>query len=289
MAFTVACAQFAPRKAAVAQNLDRIAEIVLQAQDEQIDLLVFPETATSGYFLEGGVLDAALTSNQLLAEISRRLGGRLTRPMDLVLGFYQNADGNLYNSAGYFELGENGIGLIHTYRKFFLPTYGVFDEERFVSRGRDLGVFETRFGRVALMICEDVWHSILPALCAAAGAQMAVVPRAGLHGSKGRESGPLRTVAHRDFRGARHLLRELPIGGIRRRQGLHRGEHGDRPVWETARPGTDAGGAPAQMPGGPRFSDAGAVAVAVDLGLADGVVGRAAHCGRVGFLVDGES
>jgi N-carbamoylputrescine amidase len=178
MAFTVACAQFAPRKAAVSQNLDRIAEIVLQAQHEEVDLLVFPETATSGYFLEGGVIDAALTSNQLLAELSRRLGGRLTRQMDLVLGFYQNAEGNLYNSAGYFELGENGIGLIHTYRKFFLPTYGVFDEERFVSRGRDLGVFETRFGRVALVICEDVWHSILPALCAAAGAQMAVVPSA---------------------------------------------------------------------------------------------------------------
>lgn len=178
MAFKVACAQFAPRKAAVAQNLDRIAEIVLQAQELEIDLLTFPETSTSGYFLEGGVLDAALSANQLLAEISRRLGGRIHRPIDITLGFYQNADGNLYNSAAYFELGEHGPRLVHIYRKFFLPTYGVFDEERFVSRGRDLGVFESRLGRVALLICEDIWHSFLPALCAAGGAQIILVPSA---------------------------------------------------------------------------------------------------------------
>lgn len=178
MAFKVACAQFAPRKAAIAQNLDRIAEIVLQAQEEEVDLVAFPEACTSGYFLEGGVLDASLTSDQLLAELSRRLGGRINRPIDVTLGFYQNAEGNLYNAAAYFELAEHGPRLVHVYRKFFLPTYGVFDEERFVSRGRDLGVFETRFGRFAMLICEDVWHSILPALSAAAGAQLLLVPSA---------------------------------------------------------------------------------------------------------------
>ncbi len=178
MAFKVACAQFAPRKAAVAQNLDRIAEIVLQAQSEEVDLLAFPEASTSGYFLEGGVLDASLTSDQLLAELSRRLGGKIERSMDVALGFYQNADGNLYNAAAYLEFAEHGPRLVHVYRKFFLPTYGVFDEERFLSRGRELGVFETRFGRLAILICEDIWHSILPSLCAAAGAQLVLIPSA---------------------------------------------------------------------------------------------------------------
>lgn len=178
MAFKVACAQFAPRKAAIAENLDRIADMVLQAQDLEVDLLTFPEASTSGYFLEGGVLDAALSANQLVTELSRRLGGRIKRPIDIMLGFYQNAEGNLYNSAAYFELGEHGPRLVHVYRKFFLPTYGVFDEERFVSRGRELGVFETRFGRVAILICEDIWHSFLPSLCAVAGAQFILIPSA---------------------------------------------------------------------------------------------------------------
>ena len=178
MAFKVACAQFAPRKAAVAINLDRICDIIVQAQSEDIDLIVFPETATSGYFLEGGVLESALSNDQLTGEISKRLSGRIEKPLDAVLGFYQNWEGNLYNSAAYFELSEHGPRLVHVYRKFFLPTYGVFDEERFVSRGRDIGVFESRLGKFALMICEDVWHSIIPALCAASGAQMAIVPSA---------------------------------------------------------------------------------------------------------------
>ncbi|MCC7228917.1 MAG: hypothetical protein IT203_00880 [Fimbriimonadaceae bacterium] len=178
MAFKVACAQFAPRKAAVSFNLDRIAEIVLQAQEESADLVVLPETSTSGYFLEGGVLESALSSDQLMAELSRRLSGRIHRPIDLMVGFYQNAEGNLHNAAAYFELMEHGPRLVHVYRKFFLPTYGVFDEERFVSRGRELGVFDTRFGKLAMLICEDIWHSILPALCAAAGAQMILVPSA---------------------------------------------------------------------------------------------------------------
>jgi N-carbamoylputrescine amidase len=178
MALKVACAQFAPRKAAISQNLDRIAEIVLQAQQEEVDLLVFPETATSGYFLEGGVLDAALTSDQLLAELSKRLSGRIGRPIDVVLGFYQSSDGNLYNAAAYLEFMEHGPRLAHVYRKFFLPTYGVFDEERFVSRGRSLGVFESRFGTVGILICEDIWHSFLPSLCGVAGAQLILVPSA---------------------------------------------------------------------------------------------------------------
>jgi predicted amidohydrolase len=68
--------------------------------------------------------------------------------------------------------------LLGVYRKFFLPTYGVFDEERFVSSGRDLCVLDSRFGRLAILICEDVWHSILPTLCAVRGAQLLLVPAA---------------------------------------------------------------------------------------------------------------
>jgi predicted amidohydrolase len=59
-----------------------------------------------------------------------------------------------------------------------LPTYGVFDEERFVSRGRELGVFDSRLGRMGVLICEDVWHSVLSTLLAVNGAQVILVPSA---------------------------------------------------------------------------------------------------------------
>jgi predicted amidohydrolase len=177
MTFTVACAQFAPAKAEVPRNLDRIAEFALQASTEGADVVVFPETATSAYFLEGGVLESALPATGLAGELAKRLQG-LKRPLDLLVGFYENADGHLHNSAAYIELEGGRAHLLHVYRKFFLPTYGVFDEERFVARGTQLGVFDTRFGRMACLICEDVWHSILPTLCALNGAKAILVPSA---------------------------------------------------------------------------------------------------------------
>jgi len=59
-----------------------------------------------------------------------------------------------------------------------LPTYGMFDEERFLSRGRRLQAFDTRFGRMAILICEDAWHGIMPTLAAVKGAQVLLVPSA---------------------------------------------------------------------------------------------------------------
>lgn len=173
MAFKVAVAQFTPQKAALPANLDRIAAYLEQAAHEGADLVVFPETIVSAYFLEGGVLENALTGEELLAE----LASRCTRQVDALIGFYESSQGNLYNSAAYLELGSKPR-LVHTYRKFFLPTYGVFDEERFVSRGHELGVFDTRLGRVGVLICEDAWHSILATISAAKGAQVILVPSA---------------------------------------------------------------------------------------------------------------
>ena len=178
MAFRVACAQFAPSKARVDENLDSVAEIILQAQEEGAELVVLPETSTSGYFLEGGVLEVAMTQESLARRLGDRLRGKLQRTIDVVLGFYQTSDGILYNAAAYLEFLPDGTRIVGVYQKFFLPTYGVFDEERFVSRGRNLGVFDTRLGRVAILVCEDVWHGVMPTLCAVNGAQMVIVPAA---------------------------------------------------------------------------------------------------------------
>jgi predicted amidohydrolase len=76
------------------------------------------------------------------------------------------------------EFHPEGLRMVGVYQKFFLPTYGVFDEERFVTRGRDLCILETRFGKLSLLICEDVWHGVMPTLCAVNGAQVILVPAA---------------------------------------------------------------------------------------------------------------
>lgn len=176
MKFQVASAQFAPEKGQLDNNLDTIADWIAQAKEEGVDLLTFPECAVSGYYLEGGTLELSMSSEELVNRLLPRI--KVTRPIDVLIGFFEKSEGCLYNSAAYIEITPGEAKLKGVYRKFFLATYGVFDEERFVSRGSELGLIETRFGKVGILICEDVWHSVLPTLCAASGARLMLVPSA---------------------------------------------------------------------------------------------------------------
>jgi predicted amidohydrolase len=168
--FTAAAVQIAPIKADVSANLTRIGQAIQRCCEEGADLALFPETALTGYFLEGGVVDAAVTTLELATMLDTTY--KPDRPIDVVLGFYERSDGNIYNSACHFSGTSEGWKIVHTHRKFFLPTYGVFDEERFVARGRDISSYETRFGRFAMLICEDVWHSVTATIAALKGAQV---------------------------------------------------------------------------------------------------------------------
>jgi predicted amidohydrolase len=183
--FTAAAVQMAPSKANYEANLDRVAEQVLKAQSAGADLVVFPETATTGYFLEGGVGDVAVSAKRLLDDLEARL--KRMAPVDVVIGFYEADEGHIYNSAAHLSFGEEA-SVLHVHRKFFLPTYGVFDEERFVARGRDVSAYDTRFGRFAMLICEDVWHSVTPMIAALKGATVIVAiaasPARGFTGDK---------------------------------------------------------------------------------------------------------
>jgi NAD+ synthetase len=62
------------------------------------------------------------------------------------------------------------------HRKNFLPTYGMFDEERFVERGLGISAFDwthsRELGRAAMLVCEDAWHSLSGTLAALDGAEI---------------------------------------------------------------------------------------------------------------------
>jgi predicted amidohydrolase len=176
MGFRLALAQFAPSKGDLASNSKAVARLARQASGEGADLVVFPESALTGYILEGGADEAALDRDGLVSLLGARLVG--VPPLDLVVGFYEATDGQPANSAAYLVWDGSGCRALGVYRKFFLPTYGVFDEERFHQRGARLGLFDTRFGKVGILICEDVWHSVLGMLLAMNGAEVVLVPSA---------------------------------------------------------------------------------------------------------------
>jgi predicted amidohydrolase len=196
----LAVVQSKPRKGDVAANFAELGELFVQLAGEAqpYDLIVLPEAALTGYFLEGAVYERALAAEELAARVAalwRAAPQSARAPVDLVLGFYENAGGTYYNSALYLQIEPQAQRIVHVHRKMFLPTYGVFDEERFLSRGRRLQAFDTRFGRMAILICEDAWHAIMPTLAAVKGARVLLVPSAspgrGLSGE-----GELESVTH---------------------------------------------------------------------------------------------
>jgi NAD+ synthase (glutamine-hydrolysing) len=179
---TIALAQFRPRKGRFAENLARLGPLFAAADTAQAHgprVLQLPETALTGYFLEGGVRDAARTAGTMARELddTYRAGAPAAvaagRTLDVVIGFYERWQSTLYNSAMYVTLGGTGSPVIqHVHRKVFLPTYGLFDEERFVERGRDVRAFDTAWGRAAVLVCEDAWHSLTGTVAALDGAQV---------------------------------------------------------------------------------------------------------------------
>jgi predicted amidohydrolase len=53
-----------------------------------------------------------------------------------------------------------------------LPTYGLFQEGRFFTAGDQFQAFDTQFGRMGLLICEDFWHASAPYLLWLDGADL---------------------------------------------------------------------------------------------------------------------
>jgi len=186
----LAIAQIRPTKGDYAANVQRIGGVLAQLAklEPRVDLVVFPETATSGYFVEGGVRDVAVTAGTLFRDLTLAHAAAKAPPLDVAVGFYEEFQHRYYNSCLYASLGNAASGdasprnvspgIRHVHRKVFLPTYGVFDEERFVERGREIRAFDASWGRAAILICEDAWHSLSGTIAALDGAQLILVPSA---------------------------------------------------------------------------------------------------------------
>jgi NAD+ synthase (glutamine-hydrolysing) len=201
--------QWRPQKGNYVANMQRIQQLFGQIAtlDPQPDVIIFPETALTGYFLEGGVRELAQPAAAVFADLqSAYLAARGPDAplLDIAIGFYEIYRDRYFNSALYATLGgrqresrrqsqelraagannqqtaagADGSaqllmpGIRHVHRKVFLPSYGVFDEARFVENGHHISAFDTRWGRAALLICEDAWHSLTGTIAALDGAQM---------------------------------------------------------------------------------------------------------------------
>jgi len=171
--------QFKPRKGDYVTNLARLAGVFSQIDslEPRPDVAVFAETALTGYFVEGGVRDVALTTGAFARDLQAQYASAVTTPrtLDVCIGFYEVWNNAFYNSALYVTLGGDQPVIRHVHRKLFLRTYGMFDEERFVDRGFEVRAFDTEWGRAAMLICEDAWHSLTGTVAALDGATIVFI------------------------------------------------------------------------------------------------------------------
>ncbi len=152
----IAMAQINPTIADIAGNRDRIIACIGRAESLKADLVVFPEMATMGYppmdLLENRkLIDDNLAS---IGEIARRSGSTA-----VICGYVDMDPENrpmLYNAAAFMQNGK----ILSRHFKTLLPTYDVFDELRYFSRGRSVHTAEFMGRRVGVTICEDIWNDI---------------------------------------------------------------------------------------------------------------------------------
>lgn len=139
----------------ISGNIRKITEWIGRAEDQDADLICFPELTITGYppedlLLKPDFILKNVEAIEQLAPVSRRVAA--------LVGFVDQED-DIFNAAAVLHDGRH----VATYRKNYLPTYGVFDEDRYFCPGKEALVLNIRDVRAGVSICEDLWYPGGPA------------------------------------------------------------------------------------------------------------------------------
>ncbi|MCB2178650.1 carbon-nitrogen hydrolase [bacterium] len=163
----IALAQINTKLGDVPANLKKHLEMISQARRQEADLVVFPELSLTGYILQDLSSTVACRPTPEDPTFAPLLAA--SKNIDIVVGFVEeDRRSRYYIAAAYLSRGE----VVHIHRKVYLPTYGLFDEGRFFAAGDQIRAFDTRFGRMGILICEDFWHASPPYLLWLDGADL---------------------------------------------------------------------------------------------------------------------
>lgn len=168
MKFKVSCAQISPALGDIEKNIKLHLKYIDKAIARKSDMVVFPELSLTGYSVKDLNLELALNpfTSKLLEPLRQR-----SKKISIVCGGIEEDDNyGIFNSAFYFEAGK----LQFTHKKVYPPDYGMFEEIRYFSRGKQADVHDTKFGKLGVLVCEDLWHMSLPLLQALKGAKLII-------------------------------------------------------------------------------------------------------------------
>ncbi len=148
----IALAQLNPTVGDLPGNAARIARAIDDARARGADLVVFPELVVCGYPPRD--LLGAEGFVRACADAADAVGRERTRGLTAVIGTPLEAEGRVHNGLAVYRDGER----VATYAKRLLPSYDVFDEDRYFEPGDRPGVVEVAGRRVGLAVCEDLWR-----------------------------------------------------------------------------------------------------------------------------------
>ena len=165
--FRLALAQINTTVGDIPGNTARIIECMNRAREAGADLVAFPELAVTGYppedlLFKTSFLDANEAAMREIVSVSQGIA--------VVVGYVETGP-DIANAAA---VGFDGR-LVDSYRKMYLPNYGVLDEDRYFRRGDTCPVYTINGTGVGVSICEDMWYPVGPiAVQREAGAEVIV-------------------------------------------------------------------------------------------------------------------
>ena len=151
----IALCQINTTVGALDYNKEKILRYYSKSINLNPEIVVFPELTVTGYppqdlLLENGFVDDNLVA---LNEIA------MQSTIPIIIGFVRKENGRLYNSAALCQDGK----IVNTYDKMLLPTYDVFDEDRYFENGNNPGVWDVVIDNnkimIGIQICEDLWDN----------------------------------------------------------------------------------------------------------------------------------
>ena len=185
MRINVGLAQMYPKLGDLQHNLDVHLAYVQQAREQGVDLLIFPELSLTGYQVQDLAPEVALRADAADSIFSQLLKASRDLEIDIVVSFvHVDSRKRFYIANAYLSAGET----LHIHHKLYLPTYAMFDDSRYFAQGNSVRAFDTRFGRLGMLICEDFWHVSPPYLLWLDGADILILnsssPSRGLNESE---------------------------------------------------------------------------------------------------------
>ena len=138
-------------------NVQKMKKFLDNALKYGADIVIFPELAVTGYPPQDLLFEKSFIeeNRRLVNEIILKNSNEI-----IIVGFVdQDLNGNLFNAAAVFQ-GHNLAGVVY---KTLLPTYDVFDEDRYFTPNKEEDIkpvevlINGRKLKLGVEICEDLW------------------------------------------------------------------------------------------------------------------------------------